>query len=96
VTFHPAPHYKKFGIEKSFKFQGPKTFLCLANICKLVQLKSNCKLLWIVKRPNQAHYEMTLFVIFNSKEIEISKHHQQAREITKQHCCDIKKGNIPV
>jgi hypothetical protein len=37
---------------------------------------------------------MTLLVIFNSKEIEISIHHQQAHETTKQHCCDIKKGNM--
>jgi hypothetical protein len=51
--------------------------------------------MWIVKRPNQAHYVMTPFVIFNSKEIEISKHHQQAHETTKQYCCDIKKGHMP-
>jgi hypothetical protein len=37
---------------------------------------------------------MTPFVIFNSKEIEINKHHQQAHETTKQHCCDTKKGNM--
>ncbi len=30
-----------------------------------------------MKRPNQVHYEMTPFVIFNSKEIKISKHSQQ-------------------
>jgi hypothetical protein len=57
-----------------------------------MQFRSNCKLLRDVKRPNQPHYEMSPLFIFNSKEIEISKHHQQAHEITQQHCCDIKKG----
>jgi hypothetical protein len=46
------------------------------------------------ERPNQAHYEMVPFVIFNSKEIKINKHHQQAHETTKQHYYDIKKGNV--
>jgi hypothetical protein len=46
------------------------------------------------EKPNQTHYEMTPFVIFNSKEIKISKHRQQAHETTKQHYCDIKKGNV--
>ncbi len=72
------------------KVQGPKTFLHLGDLCKSIQLKSSCKL----KRPNQIDYEMTPFVIFNSKLIKISKHHQQAHETTKQHCYDIKKGNM--
>jgi len=46
------------------------------------------------EKTNQVHYEMTPFVIFNSKEIKINKHHQQAHEKTKQHYCDIKKGNM--
>jgi len=44
------------------------------------------------EKPNQTHNEMTPFVIFNSKEIKISKHHQQAHETTKQHYYDIKRG----
>ncbi len=74
--------------------QGPKTFLCLGDIYKSVQFRPNCKFMWNEKRPNQPHYEMTPFVIFNSKEIEISKHHQQAHEIIKRHCYDISKGNM--
>jgi len=84
-SLHP-PH--------SVKVQGPKTILHLGDICKSIQFRSNCKFLWNVKRPNQVHYEMTLFVIFNSKLIKINKHHQQAHETTKQHCYDIKKGNM--
>ncbi len=78
----------------SIKVEGPKTFLRLSEICKSIQFRSNYKFLWNVKRPNQLHYEMTLFVIFNSNEIKISKHHQQAHETTKQYYCDIKKGNM--
>jgi hypothetical protein len=32
------------------------------------------------ERPNQGHYEMIPFVIFNSKEIKNSKHHQHTHE----------------
>jgi hypothetical protein len=28
-------------------------------------------------------------------EKKINKYHQQAHETTKQHCCDIKNGNMP-
>jgi hypothetical protein len=75
------------------KVQGPKTFLRSGDICKSVEFRSNCKFLWNVKRPNQVHYEVTPFVRFNSKEIKMNKHHQQAHETTKEHYCDIKKGN---
>jgi hypothetical protein len=78
----------------SIKVEGPKAFLRLSDICKSIQFKLNYKLLWNVKRPNQVHYEMTPFVIFDSKEVQINKHHQQAHETTKQHYYDIKKGNM--
>ncbi len=48
-----------------------KSFLHLGDICKFVQFRSNSKFLWNVKRPNQAHCEMTPFVIFNAKKLKL-------------------------